>query len=223
VLCNRHASGDCTSIRVWCSHVWLAPVRGNQVRTQHRLLAARGAHCGKKRKSPLSGSVCLLPRCRWQTHVPAQCSETASAANAEGRARARGIAAHQAATRLKVLAVARRRCLSRVCPHPLERERRTSPRPRGALARGQRRRQGRPQGPSRGRGRGASRRCAGGASRRPTLRCPAPWRPARPSHAWCPRGLPGQRAPCSAPARVAQLQRGARARAGPSEASWGRG
>jgi hypothetical protein len=62
VRCHRPASGDCTSIRVWCSHVCLAPGHGNQVRTRHRLLAARGSHGGKKRKNPLSGKVCLLTR-----------------------------------------------------------------------------------------------------------------------------------------------------------------
>jgi hypothetical protein len=51
----------------------------------------------------------------------------ASAANAEGRVWARGISASQAATRLKLRAVATSRGMSRVFTHPLERERRRPP------------------------------------------------------------------------------------------------
>ena len=63
VLCNRHASGDCTSIRVWCSHMRLAPTHGNHVRTRHRGLTAPGLRkAEKKAKNPLSGGVCLLTK-----------------------------------------------------------------------------------------------------------------------------------------------------------------
>ncbi len=51
----------------------------------------------------------------------------ASAANAEGRVRARGMSASQAATRLKLIAAASRRGRSRVFTNPIERERRRSP------------------------------------------------------------------------------------------------
>ena len=52
----------------------------------------------------------------------------ASAANAEGRVWARGMSASQAATRIKVRAVATSRCMSRVITNPMERERRRPPR-----------------------------------------------------------------------------------------------
>ena len=52
----------------------------------------------------------------------------ASAANAEGRVWARGISARQAATRIKLRAVATSRGMSRVFTNPLERERRRPPR-----------------------------------------------------------------------------------------------
>jgi hypothetical protein len=52
----------------------------------------------------------------------------ASAANAEGRVWARGMSASQAATRIKLRAVATSRCMSRVFTNPMERERRRPPR-----------------------------------------------------------------------------------------------
>lgn len=69
-------------------------------------------------------------RCRWQTRLLACCGDAAaasSAANAEGRVRARGISASQAATRLKLSAVATSRCRSRVFTNPRARERRRCP------------------------------------------------------------------------------------------------
>jgi hypothetical protein len=47
-LCNRHASEDGTSIRVWCSHTALAAVHRNQVRPRHRMLITPGPERRKK-------------------------------------------------------------------------------------------------------------------------------------------------------------------------------
>src|SRR5215475_12843913 len=47
-LCILDQGGERTSIRVWCSHVWSAPLYGNQVRTRHRLLTTPGTQRRKK-------------------------------------------------------------------------------------------------------------------------------------------------------------------------------
>jgi hypothetical protein len=59
-LCHRRPGGERTSRRVWRSHVRSAPSYGKQVRTHDRLLTMPGIHRRKKRKKPLTRSVCLL-------------------------------------------------------------------------------------------------------------------------------------------------------------------
>src|SRR6266540_3690033 len=95
-----------------CSLRWHTEIQsGHAARGQPRW----DAYSGEKGKNPLLGVVCLLTRCRWQTRVPVRgSSAAASAANAEGRVWARGIAASQAATRLQFSAAAISRGISRV-------------------------------------------------------------------------------------------------------------
>ena len=58
--CKRHARGERTSIRVWCSPTWLAPGHGNAVRTPDLWLTTSVPGKRKKKQKPaLRGSVSL--------------------------------------------------------------------------------------------------------------------------------------------------------------------
>jgi hypothetical protein len=60
-LCHRHCHGGSPSIRVWCSHMGVAPAQRNHVRTRcQRITTPASLRRRKKAQNPLFGAVCLL-------------------------------------------------------------------------------------------------------------------------------------------------------------------
>jgi hypothetical protein len=58
-LCNRYASDEGTSIRVWCSHTALVAVHRNQVRTRHQVLSTPDPWKAEKKAKNRSEEECV--------------------------------------------------------------------------------------------------------------------------------------------------------------------